>query len=417
MQFMTKHIARLAFLSVFAALSVYAESTPSPTPHTEPSASPTPTPHKEPSATPTPTPHNEPTPTPTATPHTEPSATPRPSPSPTPTPEPGDDDHHHGEVSLRGFYGSTTPAGSLIVFYIDKNTHVQIHLLDIAGQTLGFAEGALTNGSFALTLTTGQTIIGTANDNGIAFTLGGQPFQAGRFATFGTNSKIAGGYFGVAHGPTGESQVMFIIDASNHIIMIQRTGTVLSGGFGTVTAPVAPATQYTFTLDHVIGSSSNITGSFTITEGIFAGTFQTSAGTFTVNTFKSSLFNRMANISTRGLVGTGQGQLIGGFIITGGPKLVLIRAMGPSLAAAGVSPVLANPSVQLFAGSTPLASNDDWKSNANVAQIIATGIPPTDDLESALLVRLEPGAYTTVVSGAGTSTGIALVEVYEIGSD
>jgi hypothetical protein len=199
--------------------------------------------------------------------------------------------------------------------------------------------------------------------------------------------------------------------------MIQRSGTVLSGGFGTVTAPVAPATQYTFTLDHVIGSSSNITGSFMITEGTFTGTFQTSAGTFTVNTFKSSLFNRMANISTRGLVGTGQGQLIGGFIITGGPKLVLIRAMGPSLAAAGVSPVLANPSVQLFTGSTLLASNDDWKTNANVAQIVATGIPPTDDLESALLVRLEPGAYTTVVTGAGTSTGIALVEVYEIGSD
>jgi hypothetical protein len=210
---------------------------------------------------------------------------------------------------------------------------------------------------------------------------------------------------------------MFIIDASNHIIMIQRTGTVLSGGFGTVTAPVAPATQYTFTLDHVIGSSSNITGSFTITEGTFTGTFQTSAGTFTVNTFKSSLFNRMANISTRGLVGTGQGQLIGGFIITGGPKLVLIRAMGPSLAAAGVSPVLANPSVQLFTGSTLLASNDDWKTNANAAEIIGTGIPPTDDLESALLVRLEPGAYTTLVSGAGTATGIALVEVYEIGSD
>jgi hypothetical protein len=318
---------------------------------------------------------------------------------------------------LRGFYGSTTPAGSLIVFYIEKNTHVQIHFLDIAGQALGFAEGALTNGSFSLTLTTGQVIIGTANDNGIAFTLGGQPFQASRFSTFGTNSAIAGGYFGVAHGPTGESQVMFIIDASNHIIMIQRTGTVLSGGFGTLTPPVAPATQYSFVLNSTIGSSSAITGNFSITDGVFSGVFTTSAGTFTVNTFKSSLVNRMANISTRGLVGTGQGQLIGGFIITGGPKLVLIRAMGPSLAAAGVSPVLANPSVQLFAGSTPLASNDDWKSNANAAQITATGIPPTDDLESALLVRLEPGAYTTVVSGAGSSTGIALVEVYEIGSE
>jgi hypothetical protein len=210
---------------------------------------------------------------------------------------------------------------------------------------------------------------------------------------------------------------MFIIDSSKHIIMIQRTGSVLSGGFGTVTAPVSPSTQYTFTLSSFIGSSTAITGSFTITDGVFAGMFQTSAGTFTVNTFKNSLFHRMANISTRGLVGTGQGQLIGGFIITGGPKLVMIRAMGPSLAAAGVSPALANPALTLFADGNQLAANDDWKSNANIADIMASGIAPTNDLEAALLIRLEPGAYTTVVSGAGGTTGIGLVEVYEVGSD
>jgi hypothetical protein len=368
-----------------AALTALAEPTPSP--------SPTSTPHSEP--TPTATPRNEPTPTPT------PSAT------------PGGD---HGEVSLRGVYGSTA-TGSLIVFYIEKNAHVQIHQLDVAGQVIGFAEGALSNGYFSLVLTTGQGIVGKATENGITFVLGGQTFQASRFATFGSDSRIAGCYFGVAHGPTGESQVMFIIDASKHIIMIQRTGSVLTGGYGTVTVPVSPTAQYTFTLNSVIGSSSPITGSFTIVDGVFAGMFQTSAGTFTVNTFKNSLFNRMANISTRGLVGTGQGQLIGGFIITGGPKLVMIRAMGPSLAAAGVSPALTNPSLTLYAGGTQLASNDDWKTNANVADIIASGIAPADDLEAVLLIRLEPGAYTTVVSGAGGTTVIGLVEVYEIGSD
>jgi hypothetical protein len=355
-----------------------------------------------------------------AEPTPSPSPSTSPSPSPTPSATPGGDhdgDHEHGEISLRGVYGATTPAGSLVVFCIEKNTHVQIHFLDMTGQVIGFAEGALSNGAFSLTLTTGQAIVGMANENGIAFTLAGQPLQASRFATFGTDSRIAGRYFGVAHGPTGESQVMFIIDSSKHIIMIQRTGSALTGGFGTVTAPVSPATQYTFTLNSVIGSSSPITGSFTINDGVFTGTFQTSAGTFTVNTFKNSLFHRMANISTRGLVGTGQGQLIGGFIITGGPKLVMIRAMGPSLAALGVSPALANPSLILYAGGTQLASNDDWKTNGNVADIMASGIPPTNDLEAALLIRLEPGAYTTVVSGAGGTTGIGLVEVYEIGSD
>jgi hypothetical protein len=390
MKSIIKYLNLTCCVGFSAALTALAEPTPSPspTPHTEPSASPTATG----------TPRREPTPTPT----------------PTATP---DGDHEHGDVSLRGVYGATTPAGGLVVFCIEKNTFVQINMLDIAGQVIGFAEGPLNHGAFSLTLTTGQAIVGVANENGIAFTLAGQPFQASRFSTFGTESRIAGRYFGVAHGPTGESQVMFIIDSSKHIIMIQRAGSVLSGGFGTVTAPVSPSTQYNFTLSSFIGSSTAITGSFTITDGVFTGMFQTSAGTFTVNTFKNSLFHRMANISTRGLVGTGQGQLIGGFIITGGPKLVMIRAMGPSLAAAGVSPALANPALTLFADGNQLAANDDWKSNANIADIMASGIAPTNDLEAALLIRLEPGAYTTVVSGAGGTTGIGLVEVYEVGSD
>ena len=388
MKSIIKYLNLACCLSLSAAVTTLAEPTPSPTP----------TPHPEPSASATP--RKEPTPTPTAT--------------PTATP---DGDHDHGEVSLRGVYGATTPSGGLVVFCIEKNTFVQINMLDVAGQVIGFAEGPLSHGAFSLTLTTGQAIVGTANENGIAFTLAGQPFQASRFATFGTDSKIAGRYFGVAHGPNGESQVMFIIDSNKHIIMIQRTGSLLTGGFGTITAPVSPSTQYTFTLNAFIGSTSPITGTFTITEGVFTGMFQTSVGTFTVNTFKNSAFHHMANISTRGLVGTGQGQLIGGFIITGGPKLVMIRAMGPSLAAAGVSPALANPSLILYTGGTQLASNDDWKTNANVADIIASGIAPTDDSEAALLIRLEPGAYTTVVSGAGGTTGIGLVEVYEVGSD
>ena len=328
MKSIIKYLCFISCVALSAAATALAEPTPAP--------SPTSTPHNEPSASPTPsgTPRSYPTPTPT----------PRPEPTPSATPTPGDD---HGEVSLRGFYGTTSP-GSLVVFYIEKNTHIQIHQLDVTGQVIGFAEGPLSNGYFSLMLTTGQGIVGKATADGIIFTLGGQPFQAWRFSTFGTDSKIAGGYFGVAHGPTGESQVMFIIDSNKHIIMVQRTGSLLSGGFGTVTIPTSPSPLYTFTLNAFIGSTTAITGSFTITQGVFAGVFQTSAGTFTVNSFKNSVFHHMANISTRGLVGTGQGQLIGGFIITGGPKLVMIRAMGPSLAAAGVSSALANPPVTML---------------------------------------------------------------------
>src|SRR5438876_1219614 len=180
MKAIIKYLNLTCCIGLSAAVTAFAEPTPSPTatPHSEPSASPTP--HSEPSASPTP------------------SGTPRePTPTPSATATPGD----HGEVSLRGVYGATTPAGALVVFCIEKNTFVQINMLDIAGQVIGFAEGPLSQGSFSLTLTTGQAIAGTASESGIAFTLAGQPFQASRFATFGTDSKIAGRYFGVAHGP------------------------------------------------------------------------------------------------------------------------------------------------------------------------------------------------------------------------
>jgi hypothetical protein len=122
----------------------------------------------------------------------------------------------------------------------------------------------------------------------------------------------------------------------------------------------------------------------------------------------------MANISTRGFVNTGQGQLIGGFIIRGGPKMVIIRALGPSLSALGINPLLADPQVQLFQNGTIIAENDNWQSASNVSELMASTIPPTDPKEAAILIRLEPGNYTTVVSGVDNSTGIALVEVYEL---
>jgi hypothetical protein len=356
---------------------------------------------------------------------------PSPTPSPSPTATPGGDDHgggggggndDHSGLSLHGLYEGTTSAGGLAVFYIEKNTHIQINVLDVAGQTIGFAEGQITNGSFAFTLSNGQSITGTATEHSITGTVGSATFQATRPSEFGEEANAAGRFVGTATGPGGQSTVMIIVDSSKHIVLLQTSGTapnlVRTGGFGTVSAPVAPSTSYTFTLNQTVGSSSVITGSFGVKDGVVTGTFTTSAGTFTISSFKSTLVNRMANISTRGLVGTGDEVLIGGFIITGGPKLVIIRALGPSLTAFGVSPALDNPKLQLYTGSTVLKENDDWRTNGNVAEIIASGFAPKNDLESVLLVRLEPGAYTTIVSGQpGSAPGVGLVEVYEVDRD
>ena len=126
------------------------------------------------------------------------------------------------------------------------------------------------------------------------------------------------------------------------------------------------------------------------------------------------LSDRLLNISTRLTVQTGDNALIGGFIITGSAnKRVLLRAIGPSLSALGVSGALQDPSLELFQGDTLLASNDNWRDTQRV-QIEATGIPPTNDAEAAIVRELAPGAYTAIVRGKDNTTGIGLVEAYDL---
>ena len=106
---------------------------------------------------------------------------------------------------------------------------------------------------------------------------------------------------------------------------------------------------------------------------------------------------------------------IGGFIITGSvPKQVLLRGIGPSLTAFGVPDALADPVMELHgpAGFATI-TNDNWRSTQE-AEIIATGIPPTDNLESAIVATLNPGAYTAIVSGKNNTAGVALIEVYDL---
>lgn len=120
-----------------------------------------------------------------------------------------------------------------------------------------------------------------------------------------------------------------------------------------------------------------------------------------------------ANISTRMHVGSGDNALIGGFIVTGtGKKRVLLRALGPSVPLAGT---LANPRLELFNGAGQLiASNDNWNDAPNKQEIIDSSIPPSSDLEAAILTTVTPGNYTAVVTDAGGASGVGLVEVYDL---
>lgn len=129
---------------------------------------------------------------------------------------------------------------------------------------------------------------------------------------------------------------------------------------------------------------------------------------------------RLANLSARGWVAGGDDVLIGG-IITGpgsGGTDVILRAIGPSLQQSGVEQALADPVLELRnADGELLARNDNWRDNPDQAlQVTAAGIPPRDDLESAIAVKLPPGASTAILRSFDANAGVALVEVYDLGS-
>ncbi|HEX4630316.1 MAG TPA: choice-of-anchor tandem repeat GloVer-containing protein, partial [Chthoniobacterales bacterium] len=121
------------------------------------------------------------------------------------------------------------------------------------------------------------------------------------------------------------------------------------------------------------------------------------------------------NLSTRGYVGTGDSVLIGGFIIAGtAPKTVVMRALGPSLSGAGVSGAIGDPTLALYdAQGSTIAENDNWRDGPD-ANLIAMTIPPKDEHEAAIARQLPPGTYTAVVRGVSGTTGIGLVEIYDM---
>jgi hypothetical protein len=132
----------------------------------------------------------------------------------------------------------------------------------------------------------------------------------------------------------------------------------------------------------------------------------------------------LANISTRSFVQTNDNVMIGGFIVQGtGPKRVIIRAIGPELTQFGITNPLANPTLELHnQGGALLASNDDWQTtviggiitSSQVSLIQNSGHAPTAASESAIIANLSPGNYTAIVRGINSTTGVALVEVYDL---
>jgi hypothetical protein len=129
--------------------------------------------------------------------------------------------------------------------------------------------------------------------------------------------------------------------------------------------------------------------------------------------------HRFLNLSTRAIVATGGDIMIAGFVVDGErPMRVLVRAIGPTLGTFGVTGALTDPQISVLTSSGALAANNnDWGDNTSVrdaAASVGAFALTAGSRDAALIATLSPGAYTAQVSGVNNSTGIALVEVYEL---
>jgi hypothetical protein len=151
---------------------------------------------------------------------------------------------------------------------------------------------------------------------------------------------------------------------------------------------------------------------------VLAGKNQTTGvGLVEVYDISHAASSQLANISTRGFVLTGNNVMIGGFILGGNSNThVVVRGIGPSLAQFGLSPVLADPTLELHdSNGATLVVNDDWQDDpASASQLTAIGLAPQDIKESGIYLSLPPGAFTAILAGKGGGTGIGLVEVYNV---
>jgi hypothetical protein len=145
-------------------------------------------------------------------------------------------------------------------------------------------------------------------------------------------------------------------------------------------------------------------------------------GLVEVYDLSQAVLAKLANISTRAFVSTGDNIVIAGFVLgnppqAGGNDRIVVRGIGPSLAASGVSNPLADPTLELRdSNGTLLMANNDWQENAaQAADLTAAGLAPTNPLESGIAATLAPGAYTALLAGLNNGAGIGLVEVYDRG--
>jgi hypothetical protein len=215
---------------------------------------------------------------------------------------------------------------------------------------------------------------------------------------------------------------LYVIDSQSNTLAIQNPPN--NGSLSTVgplggDAPqivgfdISPNSGIAYASALIVGSSTLYTIDLATGTATFSG--QIGNGSQQVTDISIAQPTQLLNLSTRARVGTGEDVMIAGLITQGGaPSRLLARALGPSLAGAGVTQPLQDPVLSVFdSNGNLIATNDNWRSSQE-AEIAATGLAPSNDNESALVGYLAPGSYTLEVSGKNNTSGVALVEVYQL---
>jgi hypothetical protein len=320
-----------------------------------------------------------------------------------------------GTTSYFGQYQGLTDGGEFAFITLDGNIGTFIGFSTSGSKpTIAFFpdEKVSPGGSFS-----GTALKGTVSLTGVSGNLiPSQDLFIGAATQSGSIAVAAGYYTGSIQGQAG-SQLTGILGADGEFMLYVASGSFTDVGYGsvdsngiflittannnTLSGKVDPATG--FLTGTISGpSSGNLIGS------------RVSGGTFSDGVLK--------NISTRGMVGSGANAMIAGFVVGGtAPKQLLVRAIGPTLETFNIPGAIAATQLQVFSGTTLTAANTGWSStpvntvavtNANV-QAGAFALPIGSG-DSALVGTFAPGNYTAMVSGAGSATGVGLVEVYDL---
>lgn len=290
-----------------------------------------------------------------------------------------------GNLFVADLCGGDVGCGTLYKFSATGTRSVfasGFNFIALAFDRLGNLTAANNNGQIVKFASNGtQTLF--ANSGG----------QITSLAFDGAGNLFAADFFSgriLEFGPTGSPEVLFDSSVSPYALAFERSGTLF----------VAASNGSIFKFTAAGERSSFATGLSQPSSLAFEPTVET-----------------LRNISARGFVSTGDDVLIGGFIVGGSAVAqsgVVIRAIGPSLAAGGIQNSLADPMLELRdVSGTLIASNDNWQ-DTQAAQIRASGLAPKSVKESAIVATLPAGAFTAIVRGVGNTTGNALVEIYSV---